>query len=131
MKNRSRLRQSPKVKLKGNSVVAAFEVECTTSVYYGLLRRSDLLALQSNLEINLYFVAPDERRDKVKQENLRPTSAQDCESWGSWEPCETDRSLPQTTATFTQWIGGSESKMHSHCSPPSRPIQSWPVVVPR
>jgi len=36
----------------------------------------------------------------------------------------------QTTATFTQLIGGRESKRHSHFSPPSRPIQSWPVVVP-
>ena len=36
-----------------------------------------------------------------------------------------------TTATFTQWIGGSESNRHSHSSPPSRPIQSCPVVVPK
>lgn len=59
--------------LKGNSVVAAFEVECTTSVYSGLLRMSDLLALQPNLDIKLYLVAPDERRDKVESEILRPT----------------------------------------------------------
>lgn len=59
--------------LKGNSIVAAFEVECTTSIYSGLLRMSDLLALQPNLELNLFLVAPDERRDKVKQEILRPT----------------------------------------------------------
>ncbi len=61
--------------LKGNSIVAAFEVECTTAVYSGLLRMSDLLALQPNLEINLFLVAPDERRDKVEQEILRPTFA--------------------------------------------------------
>jgi hypothetical protein len=59
--------------LSGNSIIAAFEVECTTSVYSGLLRMSDLLALQPNLDINLYLVAPDERRDKVEQELLRPT----------------------------------------------------------
>lgn len=59
--------------LKGNSIVAAFEVECTTSVYSGLLRMSDLLALQPNLDIKLYLVAPDERRDKVEQEICRPT----------------------------------------------------------
>jgi hypothetical protein len=59
--------------LKGNSIVAAFEVECTTSVYSGLLRMSDLMALQPNLDIDLYLVAPDERRDKVEQELLRPT----------------------------------------------------------
>jgi hypothetical protein len=44
--------------LKGNSIVAAFEVESTTSVYSGLLRMSDLLALQPNLSINLFLVAP-------------------------------------------------------------------------
>src|SRR5205807_5014306 len=59
--------------LKGNSIVAAFEVECTTAVYSGLLRMSDLLALQPNLDIKLYLVAPDERRDKVEGEILRPT----------------------------------------------------------
>lgn len=59
--------------LKGNSIVAAFEVECTTSVYSGLLRMSDLLALQPNLNIKLYLVAPDERKKKVEQEIIRPT----------------------------------------------------------
>jgi hypothetical protein len=59
--------------LKGNSVEAAFEVESTTSIYSGLLRMSDLIALQPNLEIRLFLVAPDSRRDKVQQEMLRPT----------------------------------------------------------
>jgi hypothetical protein len=59
--------------LKGNSIIAAFEIECTTSIYSGLLRMSDLLALQPNLDINLYLVATDGRRDKVEQEILRPT----------------------------------------------------------
>lgn len=36
-----------------------------------------------------------------------------------------------TTAALTQWMGGRASKRHSHCSPPSRPIQTWPVVVPK
>lgn len=59
--------------LSGNSIVAAFEVECTTSVYSGLLRMNDLLALEPNLDINLFLVAPDESRTKVEQELLRPT----------------------------------------------------------
>jgi hypothetical protein len=59
--------------LKGNSIVAAFEVESTTSVYSGLLRMSDLLALQPNLSIDLFLVAPDDRRDKVESELMRPT----------------------------------------------------------
>jgi hypothetical protein len=61
--------------LKGNSIVAAFEIESTTAIYSGLLRMSDLLALQPNIDIRLYLVAPDERRDKVEQELLRPTFA--------------------------------------------------------
>src|SRR2546426_10331222 len=36
-----------------------------------------------------------------------------------------------TIATFTQWTGGSESNRQSHFSPPSRPIQTCPVVVPK
>lgn len=59
--------------LKGNSILAAFEVECTTSIYSGLLRMSDLLALQPNLDIKLYLVAPDDRRDKVEVEIRRPS----------------------------------------------------------
>lgn len=59
--------------LRGNAIVAAFEVESTTSIYSGPLRMSDLLAMQPNLNIPLYLVAPDERRGKVLQEVNRPT----------------------------------------------------------
>jgi hypothetical protein len=34
---------------------------------------SDLLAMQPNLNIPLYLVAPDDRRDKVREEVNRPT----------------------------------------------------------
>jgi hypothetical protein len=59
--------------LKGNTIVADFEVESTTSIYSGLLRMSDPLALQPNIDIALYIVAPENRRTKVEQEILRPT----------------------------------------------------------
>ena len=59
--------------LQGNSIIAAFEIEHTTSIYSGILRMSDLIALQPNLNINLYIVAPDDRREKVKSEINRPT----------------------------------------------------------
>lgn len=59
--------------LKGNAIVAAFEVESTTSIYSGLLRMSDLIAMQPNINVPLYLVAPDERRDKVFMEVNRPT----------------------------------------------------------
>ena len=58
--------------LKGRSIVRAFEVEHTTSVYSGILRMADLLALQPNMDIKLHIVAPDVRRDKVFQEIQRP-----------------------------------------------------------
>lgn len=59
--------------LKGNAIIAAFEIESTTSIYSGLLRMSDLISMQPNLNIPLYLVAPDERRDKVVTEVNRPT----------------------------------------------------------
>jgi len=61
--------------LKGNTILAAFEIEATTSIYSGLLRMSDLLALQPNLDLALFLVAPDARRSKVRQEIARPTFA--------------------------------------------------------
>jgi hypothetical protein len=61
--------------LRENAIVAAFEVESTTSIYSGLLRMSDLIAMQPNLNIPLYLVAPDERRNKVFDEVNRPTFA--------------------------------------------------------
>jgi hypothetical protein len=61
--------------LKGNAILAAFEIEATTSIYSGLLRMSDLLALQPNLDLALFLVAPDTRRAKVRQEIARPTFA--------------------------------------------------------
>ena len=59
--------------LKTNGIVAAFEVESTTSIYSGLLRMADLIALQPNLNIPLYIVAPDAKRKKVLEEVNRPT----------------------------------------------------------
>lgn len=59
--------------LEGNSIQAAFEIESTTSVYSGLLRMSDLLSMQPNLNIPLFIVAPDDRRGKVIAEINRAT----------------------------------------------------------
>jgi hypothetical protein len=61
--------------LKRRSIVRAFEVEHTTSVYSGLLRMADLLAMQPNLKIRLHIVAPAARREKVMQEIRRPVFA--------------------------------------------------------
>ena len=58
--------------LKGRSIVRAFEVEHTTSVYSGILRMADLLALQPNMDIKVHIVAPEAKREKVFQEIRRP-----------------------------------------------------------
>lgn len=59
--------------LKRNRIEAAFEIESTTAIYSGLLRMSDLLAMQPNIDIPLFIVAPDERRHLVHREIRRPT----------------------------------------------------------
>ena len=61
--------------LSGNAIVAAFEVEHTTSIYSGLLRMSDLVTMQPNIDIKLYLVAPDEKYGKFRKEVPRPTFA--------------------------------------------------------
>lgn len=58
--------------LKGRAITRAFEVEHTTSIYSGILRMADLLALQPNMDIRLHIVAPAARREKVFQELRRP-----------------------------------------------------------
>ncbi|HWO88935.1 MAG TPA: hypothetical protein VNL98_07280 [Gemmatimonadales bacterium] len=58
--------------LKGRAIKRAFEVEHSTSVYSGILRMADLLALQPNMDIRLHIVAPVSRREKVFQELRRP-----------------------------------------------------------
>lgn len=60
--------------LKGSKqIAAAFEIEHTTSVYSGILRMSDLVALSPNLNFPLYLVAPNKRIEKVRRELSRPT----------------------------------------------------------
>ena len=58
--------------LQGRAIKRAFEVEHTTSIYSGILRMADLLALQPNMDIRLHIVAPTPRREKVFQELRRP-----------------------------------------------------------
>jgi len=61
--------------IKGRSIVRAFEVEHTTSIYSGILRMADLMALQPNLNISAHIVAPIDRKEKVLQEISRPVFA--------------------------------------------------------
>jgi len=88
--------------MRSNAITAAFEVESTTSIYSGLLRMADLLALQPNLNIPLYIVAPDERRTKVISEVNRPTF----------------RRLDPPMAEVTRFISFSELREHAEQARP-------------
>jgi hypothetical protein len=60
--------------LKGrNQVVAAFEVEHSTSIYSGLLRMSDLVLLAPNIAFSLYIVTSKNRLHEVRTQLRRPT----------------------------------------------------------
>jgi len=61
--------------LDGSAITAAFEIEHTSSIYSGILRMSDLVASFPHLNIRLYLVAPEERRNEVCREMTRPTFA--------------------------------------------------------
>jgi len=58
--------------LDRRAIAHAFEVEHTTSIYSGLLRMADPLAMQPRMNIMLHIVAPIERREKVRSEVVRP-----------------------------------------------------------
>jgi len=58
--------------IRGRSIVRVFEIEHSTSIYSGILRMADLMALQPNLNIKAHIVAPSERKDKVFNEITRP-----------------------------------------------------------
>jgi predicted RNA-binding protein len=88
--------------MRSNAIAAAFEVESTTSIYSGLLRMADLLALQPNLNIPLYIVAPDDRRTKVISEVNRPTF----------------RRLDPPMAEVTRFISFSELREHAEQARP-------------
>lgn len=59
--------------LRGRQVVAAFEIESTTSIFSGILRMSDLLAVSPNISFPLYLVVPEERVPAVRRQLCRET----------------------------------------------------------
>lgn len=57
---------------QGDFPIHCFEVETSTSIFSGLLRMSDLLAVMPNPNLKLFIVAPNERKKKVMSEMNRP-----------------------------------------------------------
>lgn len=58
--------------IKGRTIIRAFEVEDTTSIYSGILRMADLLSLIPNIEVKIHLVAPSSRRNEVFKQIARP-----------------------------------------------------------
>jgi len=56
-----------------NKIIAAFEVEKSTSIYSGILRLSDLFLSTFQDKVNLYIVAPDSREKEVVFQLNRPS----------------------------------------------------------
>lgn len=56
-----------------SSIVSAFEVEKSTSIYSGILRMEDLVRSLPECRCNLYLVAPDAREKEVVAQLLRPS----------------------------------------------------------
>src|SRR5688572_15161985 len=56
-----------------NQVVAAFEIESTTSIYSGLLRMSDLVITCPNLTFDCFIAIPNKRSLDVVKQLSRPT----------------------------------------------------------
>jgi type II restriction enzyme len=59
--------------LREGSVVAAFEVEKSTSIYSGILRLMDLSLSLGSSNLALYLVAPDGREGEVRAQLARPS----------------------------------------------------------
>lgn len=59
--------------LKGKAIVAAFEVEGSTSIYSGLLRMSDLAIALENTLFPFYVVVPERREHEVEAQLSRLT----------------------------------------------------------
>jgi len=57
----------------GNHVIAAFEIESTTSIFSGLLRIADLKISCPNLAIPCYIVVPGSRSQEVIRQLSRPS----------------------------------------------------------
>lgn len=92
--------------IRGRAVNAAFEVEATTSIYSGLLRMSDLVALQPNTSIDLYIVAPDERAQRVRDQIVRPT-------FEAFDPPLRDKCRFLSASSLDRLIGGDPRLLRS------------------
>ncbi len=91
-------------------VVAAFEVEHTTSIYSGIVRMLDLaLGLTEHAAERYFLVAPDERESAVREQFSRPAFNRVRDLDVRWLPYSELRSHREAIARFGSGLKGIEA----------------------
>lgn len=76
MKSQQMIQLIDVIWLKRSMIVAAFEIESTTSIFSGLLRMSDLTIALENFILPIYIAVPEERVNHVEAQLSRLTFQQ-------------------------------------------------------
>ena len=91
-------------------VVAAFEVEHTTSIYSGIVRMLDLaLGLPGQAAEQYFLVAPDEREKDVREQFARPAFSRVGDLNLRWLPYGELRAHRESIARFGSGLKGMEA----------------------
>lgn len=92
---------------EGQDVVAAFEVEHTTSIYSGIVRMLDLaLGVEGGATRNFFLVAPDNREEDVRAQFARPAFSRVGELDLRYLPYSELRGHRETIARFGTGLKG-------------------------
>ena len=78
--------------LRGRAITRAFEIEHTTSIYSGILRMADLMALQPNMDIKLHIVAHSSEEIRYFRNSDAPCSRY-------WSEAPSTRDAPTSLMT--------------------------------
>jgi type II restriction enzyme len=94
----------------GSRVIAAFEVEHTTSIYSGIIRMLDLaLGLPEHAAERYFLVAPDERESDVREQVCRPAFSRVRDLDVRWLPYSELRSHREAIARFGSGLKAIEA----------------------
>ncbi len=90
-------------------VVAAFEVEHTTSIYSGIIRMLDLAFGLEQSDMSLFLVAPDAREAKVNEQLKRPAFSRVIDLDVGFIPYSQLKEHREAIARFGQGMKGIEA----------------------
>lgn len=92
---------------EGQRIVAAFEVEHTTSIYSGIVRMLDLaLGMDGATSIPCFLVAPDSREEDVRVQFARPAFSRVADLHLRYLPYSELRAHRETIARFGSGLKG-------------------------